>query len=227
MFAQERARQTLEPLLSTTLTSRELMEQKVKGTNRLLLVLATPIITVYLTHAFMTWRGNVLWTGGYLVIAVLLMFVILRTIVWLSAAIGIRVRSQTKAITASIVVVSLLAVVLMLPSVVVVFLSEATHGTTAGIEHVLSGIGAPGAIANVEEAFLTLPGGRRPFRYGRDNYGNTKGIPVALVLVPSLFVQLFYLIAARWIVLRMTPQLLQRLDSEPNESYVKWHPASV
>jgi len=228
LFAQERARQTLEPLLSTTLTSRELMEQKVQGTNRLLLVLGCPIATVYLTQAFMSWRGSVLWTVSYLVIANLLMLVILRTIVWLSAAIGTRVRSQTKAITASIILTTMLAVVPMLPFQIVVSFAKSTNTSTLGLDHVLSGLGAIGAVIDVERTFLTLSGDQ-PFPYGVDQYryGNRTAVPVAFVVVPAILVQLGYLLIARWIVLRTAPWLLHRLDSEPGDSYVNWHPASI
>lgn len=228
LFAQERSRQTLEPLLSTTLTSRELMEQKVKGTNRLLLVLGSPIVTVYLTQAFMTWRGNVLWTTGYLVISILLMLVILRTIVWMSAAIGTRVRSQTKAITASIIVTTILVFVTILPSQMVVNLAKATSTTTLGLNHILSGLSPIGAVIDIERAFLALSGDS-PFTYGERLYGysDRRSVPSALVVIPAILVQLGYLLTARWIVLRLAPRLLHRLDSEPGESYVNWHPAGV
>jgi len=228
LFAQERARQTLEPLLSTTLTSRELMEQKVRGTNRLLIVLGSPIVTVYLTEAYMTWHGNYLWTGGYLVISTLLMFVILRTIVWISAAVGTLVRSQTKAITASIVIITILAVVPTLPAEMVAFFFRTTSAATGGLEQLLTGLGAIGAIVDVERAFLTPPG-QSAFPYGPDpySYGESRFVPAAYVVIPAIVIQLIYLIAARWMVLRFTPRLLQRLDSEPNDSYVKWHPTSA
>ena len=45
LFSGERSRQTLEILLSTPLTTRELVRQKYRGVNRLILVLSVPLLT--------------------------------------------------------------------------------------------------------------------------------------------------------------------------------------
>ncbi len=209
LFAQERSRQTLDPLLSTTMTSRELIEQKVRGTNRLLIVLACPIVTVYLTQAFMHWRGQFFWTMTYLVVSTLLMFVVLRTIVWMSAAIGIRVPSQNKAIAASIVAVCLLAVVPIIPTTVLGF----SNGNSTRLGYQVAGLSAPVAIVLVESTLWTINRVHH-FPYPTNGAGGyeVKFVPIEQVIVPAILFQLMYLLTARWYVLRAAPRLLNRLD---------------
>ncbi len=212
LFSQERSRQTLEPLLSTTLTSRELVEQKVIGTNRLLIVLACPILTVYLTQAFMNWRSNSFLMMSYLVVSTLLTFVILRTIVWITSAVGIWVRSQTKAIAVSIVLVGVLAVVPMIPAKMVEFGQQLSGSNTTGLPLRLSALGAPGAIASMETMLPTTGFRSSQYRTRGPRGAEVAVIPVAQIVVFAFLVQLAYLLAARWFVLRVAPKLLQRLD---------------
>jgi hypothetical protein len=221
LFAQERSRQTLEPLLSTPLTSRELVEQKVNGTNRLLIVLACPIMTVYLAQAYMhTWHSFI-WTMTYLAVSTLLMFTVLRTIVWITCAIGIWVRSQTKAITASIVAVVLLAVVPIIPAVILVsvnqtlFTYDLSGFDPGGFWYSVSGLSAPAAITVVEFAFLENKGDHI-FRYSAIGLNRLSSevryVPAVQVIVPAILFQFASLLIARWIVLRIAPRLLHRLD---------------
>lgn len=59
LFSSERAKETIEPLLASPLTANELITQKIAGMRRLILVLATPVLTVSLTHFLLTFRfGN-------------------------------------------------------------------------------------------------------------------------------------------------------------------------
>jgi ABC-type transport system involved in multi-copper enzyme maturation permease subunit len=50
LFASERARETIEPLLATPMTAGELLQQKIAGVRRLQLVLCIPVLTVSLTY---------------------------------------------------------------------------------------------------------------------------------------------------------------------------------
>lgn len=50
LFASERARETIEPLLATPMTARELLQQKIAGVRRLQLVLSIPVLTMSLTY---------------------------------------------------------------------------------------------------------------------------------------------------------------------------------
>lgn len=216
LFAQERSRQTLEPLLSTTLTTRELVEQKVTGTNRLLIVLACPIMTVYLTQAYMVWRGDLLFLAMFLLLSTSLMFIILRTIVWISTAVGIRVRSQPRAIAASITVIALFAVITMAPSELLLHAAWYVDRELIPVGHLLYGLGAPGAITAVQVSFLSLDN-LPPFSYAtaRDSGALEAAVPTAAVLIPAMLFQAGWLLIARWLVLRIAPVLLQRLDHSP------------
>jgi len=208
LFAQERSRQTLEPLLSTPLTSRELIEQKVNGTNRLLLVLACPIMTVYLTQAYMFWRGDFVWTMAYLAVSTLLLFVVLRTVLWITCAVGIWVRSQTKAVTVSLIVVVLLGTTPILPAIMLIV----WMGNPNGLAYKIAGLNGPAAIALVETAFHTNDGTLR-FAYQANGWSSTLSyVPVEQVIVPAIVFQLAWLLIARWFVLRVAPRLLNRLD---------------
>lgn len=219
LFSQERSRQTLEPLLSTTLSSREFTEQKVVGANRLLMVLGCPIVTVFLTQAYMNLHYGLSFMATYLGLSILLVFVILRTTVWISSAVGIWIRSQTKAITVSIVTVVLLAVLLMIPAVAVQFVSRYSSDDTAGLQYYLQGLGAPGSIAAVESTFLTRVGfGDFRYQVSGTRARNFRSVRAAQVVLPAVLIQLAYLLVARWMVLRMTPILLQRVDQHHSRS---------
>ena len=50
LFSSERAKETIEPLLASPMTGREILQQKITGIRRLLLVLSVPVLTVNLTH---------------------------------------------------------------------------------------------------------------------------------------------------------------------------------
>lgn len=65
LFSSERAKQTIEPLLASPMTATELLEQKVAGMRRLIIVLATPVLTVNLTHFLLSTRFGS-WTGFFL-----------------------------------------------------------------------------------------------------------------------------------------------------------------
>ncbi len=50
LFSSERAKETIEPLLASPMTAVEILNQKVSGIRRLLVVLSVPILTVNATH---------------------------------------------------------------------------------------------------------------------------------------------------------------------------------
>ncbi|MCA9061060.1 MAG: hypothetical protein KDA85_21255, partial [Planctomycetaceae bacterium] len=91
LVSSEYARETIQALLSTPMTSRELLQQKVAGIRRLQLVLMCPILTVHLTQVLVTVefaRGVVLRSSliaiSYLLLASLTTYVLLSLITWVS-----------------------------------------------------------------------------------------------------------------------------------------------
>src|ERR1700741_5477730 len=53
MISSERTRETLDALLSTPLTAREILETKIIGMRRLMIVLSIPILSIHLTLLLM------------------------------------------------------------------------------------------------------------------------------------------------------------------------------
>lgn len=141
LIAEERSRETLDVLLSTPLRSEDLVRQKFKGVWRLLIVVSIPLLTGILTqgwyaslnqrHAYYPMRFG----GGriefpeesaalYLFVGLSSVLLSLPLIAWLSFLIGLRMKTSTRAIFAS------LAAVLswiILPFPVLISLFEAFH----------------------------------------------------------------------------------------------------
>lgn len=119
-FAAERRRQTLDVLLTTPMTGREIVREKMAALWRLLLVLAAPLVTIVVLEAWWEHRGwhtqwsggqQVQWmqglpqTAGYLVTSLLCIFVYLPLVAYLSMYIGMRVRNPTRAILTAVAAV--------------------------------------------------------------------------------------------------------------------------
>ncbi|HVW02933.1 MAG TPA: ABC transporter permease subunit [Planctomycetaceae bacterium] len=111
LIAGERSRQTLDVLLAAPLSTRTLLEQKLTGLRRLMLVLSVPLLSLFLFQAW--WRcgpqtGNP-WTdrqyirpGLYLTAAISCTVIYLHVAAWLSVLIGLRSRNQTRAVLISL-----------------------------------------------------------------------------------------------------------------------------
>jgi hypothetical protein len=115
LIAGERSRQTLDVLLATPLSGRELILQKLRGVKRLMLVCAIPLLTCI---AFQTWwklelghiatRYDTLVFGvvpntrfdwiEYLVTSLLGTIVLFHLTMWVSFRIGMKMKSPSKAI---------------------------------------------------------------------------------------------------------------------------------
>jgi ABC-type transport system involved in multi-copper enzyme maturation permease subunit len=109
VLPSERLRETFDVLLSTPLSTREIVQQKYAGVNRLIWVLSIPLVTVALTHAiWIEAKGNQWWghdgVGWYLLGSLGAVFVLMRMVAWLSMLLGLAVKSQTKAIFATLAI---------------------------------------------------------------------------------------------------------------------------
>ena len=112
LMVSERAQQTLESLLACPLSAREIFEQKIAGTKRLIIVMAVPVLTVHLTLflvqvQFTSFGMNFLYSLCYPVLAIFNTFLLLACITWLSASLGLMFHSQLKAVLAAATVVAL------------------------------------------------------------------------------------------------------------------------
>ena len=109
LVSAERSHQTLDVLLTTPLSAREIVVQKFCGVRRLMFVLAVPFITIFLFEA--SWRSAV--TGGYgyrsefsvllyLTASILSVAIYLPMIAWMSFLVGMVLQTQGRAIITSL-----------------------------------------------------------------------------------------------------------------------------
>ena len=156
LIAGERSRQTLDVLLAAPLSTRELLGQKIAGLRRLMVVIAVPLLSLFLFQAW--WRcgpqtGNP-WTDReyvrpvlYLTAAVSCLVIYLHVAAWLSILIGLRSRSQTRAVLISLGSILGLCMGPLLPVFVVVVLFRFREQEPTSFLFLLS----PMALAMVNE----------------------------------------------------------------------------
>ncbi len=116
VISSERARETLDALLSTPLTAKEILSQKVTGMKRLMIVLSIPILSVHLTLLLLNVDpGTLLFRSSlqtvflvtwYSVFCVLTTFLTMRIIAWLSVLLGLRSHSQSKSTMAAMTLIT-------------------------------------------------------------------------------------------------------------------------
>jgi ABC-type transport system involved in multi-copper enzyme maturation permease subunit len=109
LIAGEKSHQTLDVLCATPLTAREIIRQKFRGVRRLILVLLVPFVTAF---GFACWWHDIdlgrqfygprYSTWLYLTCAALSVGVYLPMVAWLALWIGLRTRTQTRAIIGSL-----------------------------------------------------------------------------------------------------------------------------
>ncbi len=125
LISSERSRQTFDVLLTTPLSGREIVLQKMRGMRRLMYVLGASFLTIFLSEVW--WYGSAGISGGdafsprftsyygqdflvyysparYLVTSLLCVFIYLPLIAWVGMCVGLRVKSQTRAILGSLAV---------------------------------------------------------------------------------------------------------------------------
>ncbi|MFN5796884.1 MAG: ABC transporter permease [Planctomyces sp.] len=114
LISSERARETLDALLSTPMTGREILLQKVAGMRRLMMVVATPILTVNVSNVMMAVQsgggvtvsnlGQWCWLMLYLVLVVFSTWTALHLLAWLSLLTGGGARSQARSVFTAVTV---------------------------------------------------------------------------------------------------------------------------
>jgi hypothetical protein len=117
MISSERTRETLEALLSTPMSSQEIISQKAAGLHRLMIVLSIPILTIHLTLALMHFdivqivRSLSLNTLGmilfYGIMVTTTTYTSMYLVVWLSALMGLRSPTQARSVMSAITVLGL------------------------------------------------------------------------------------------------------------------------
>jgi ABC-type transport system involved in multi-copper enzyme maturation permease subunit len=102
-IVSERVHQTLEVLLTTPLSAREIVAQKARVLRRFMIVLTVPLLTIFTTEALiehilaeMEWSRDTL--GWYVTSTLLTLTIYLPLICWFCLWLGLKVRSRYKAI---------------------------------------------------------------------------------------------------------------------------------
>lgn len=110
LIAGERTHQTLEVLTTTPLTGRDILLQKFRGVQRLMIVLMVPFFSIFLFEIF--WKGQ--FSGYtnfgyrhfdallYLICSALSVGIYLPMVAWLSFLIGLMMKTQARAIVAAL-----------------------------------------------------------------------------------------------------------------------------
>lgn len=112
LVSSERSHETLDVLLSTPMRCSDLVRQKFRGIRRLIVVLAMPLLTIIVFQVL--WRQATHGLFGrldeestllYLISSLLAVAIYLPMVAWVSFYVGLRMRSQVKAIFASLAII--------------------------------------------------------------------------------------------------------------------------
>lgn len=116
VISAERVRETLEALLSTPLTAKEILTQKIAGMQRLMAILAIPLLSVHLTLLLLNVDLRSLVTSAsfrlifcalwYSVSVVLTTFLTMHILSWLSVLLGLRSQSQSRSAMTAICLIA-------------------------------------------------------------------------------------------------------------------------
>ena len=114
IISAERVRETLDALLSTPLTAKEILTQKVAGMKRLMIVLAIPILSVHFTLLLLNVDLRTLFSseqtmvnvGWYIVSSILTTFLTMQILAWLAVLLGLRSKSQSRSAMTAICLIA-------------------------------------------------------------------------------------------------------------------------
>ncbi len=130
MISSERTRETLDALLSTPLTGREIIQQKIDGIRRLMIVLSVPIFSIHFTLWLMHIDGttflrnlfsffnlpNTVAALLYPVFCFAATYLLMHLICWTSAWLGLRASSQARSVTRAIVIMGAYTTIVLILS---------------------------------------------------------------------------------------------------------------
>lgn len=213
LISAERSGQTFDTLLTTPMTNRDILRQKFVGVRRLLMVLSVPLLTVYgfrtMLRLDVPGLGPQRWgydpmdptslTWCYLLTGVTTVLIYLPMISWMSFWIGLKVRSQGKAICGAVgalVAWCLIPLLVLLPFLIMMDLNG------PGESELLT-IVSPMMIVGFNE-FSSYPDPWEAFLINTSVYGT-----IMLIL--------------RFSCLFRSVRLLGRADSKPSESVAEVH----
>ncbi|MFO0428423.1 MAG: hypothetical protein ACK526_17780 [Planctomyces sp.] len=236
----ERARETLEALLSTPMSASQILSEKVAGMSRLMIVMSIPILTVNATQFLMSIGGTnllqeVLQNAGLATVYGLFClagtWLTMQTLAWVSAGIGMRFHSQSKSVVVSIAGVAALTVIpFLFMAIVLARLPEGTLSISRGtlvdrqaealaeriIRWMLNFAFTPGGTIILSEYYLDAVGNNGAYWRQR---GQWAGINAEMLVnlsfsltILGLVLQSAMLFLVRRLVLRWAPALLNRQE---------------
>jgi len=152
-IVSERVQQTLEVLLTTPLTAREIVAQKARVLRRFMLVLAIPLLTIFGSESYLEWGltrryGEKDGPAVYLICVLLTVGIYLPLVSWLSLWIGLKMRTRFKAILTALAVVVAWCVVPLIGAAFVGDLDLFAYefrNKVVGVLLLLSPLAVPGA----------------------------------------------------------------------------------
>lgn len=117
LISAERTHETLDVLLTVPISGKELINQKIKGVKRLCFVLLVPLLTIVFFESWWKWVHSQITSNRanefesqwlpYLVGSLITITIYLPMLIWLFCWIGMKIKSQTKAILSSLSIVIL------------------------------------------------------------------------------------------------------------------------
>jgi len=105
VVSSERSRQSLDVLLTVPISGTDLLRQKMAGVRRLFRVLFVPFLTIF---AFHHWFRGYGYNLSYLLLSVASVYVFLSLTAWLAMWSGLLLRTQMRAVFASLGIASLI-----------------------------------------------------------------------------------------------------------------------
>ncbi|HEY2252658.1 MAG TPA: hypothetical protein VGH74_16405, partial [Planctomycetaceae bacterium] len=162
LIAGERSHQSLDVLCATPLTGREIIRQKFRAVRRLMLVLLLPLLTIFFFECAMKWEMPGRYSATprygifhqfklplYVTCSLLTVGVYLPLFAWLSLYIGLRVKTQPRAITGALAAILAWCVApLVFVFMPIVILLHLQPGSSAGFLLLLS----PASIMAINES---------------------------------------------------------------------------
>lgn len=213
IISSERARETLDALLSTPLTAREIVQQKIAGMRRLMIVLSIPILSVHLTLLLLHFDpqsffltpsiAKVSTVVMYGLLTTATTFMLMHLISWISALAGLRSKSQTRSVMAAIMVLGAWLVASM----------WITQAPDYPPDSILAHVTLPyGSIETNEGILRSVYSATRYPTARYDSYPGSEVDSFAMAMIVFVFhVTLTFLV--RMLTLRMAPRLLGRRDT--------------
>jgi ABC-type transport system involved in multi-copper enzyme maturation permease subunit len=159
LISEERSHQTLGVLMSTPLSSKRILTEKLSGVRRLMTVLVVPFATIFLFEKW--WYASSSW--GYVVLSALTVVTYLALIAWIALAVGLRFPNQLTAIVGAVSVVSLWAVGLASIGPVIQYLNI-EQGPVAAVLRALSPIDMIAAVQRSAQYGIVGRGAAPPWQ---------------------------------------------------------------